>query len=155
MLWKGLEHPWGPRTSPPRIPRGDCICLCQQLTLTFLGASQVGLVLKNLSANARDVRDSGSIPGSGGSPGGGHGNTLQYSFLENPKTEEPSRLVQRVANSQTWLRRLSMHPLKILLFIKAHVILMQSSGWGFLVHVNGTQLRRVWISLQLCSRQSL
>ena len=61
----------------------------------------MALVLKNLPANARDIRDLGSIPGSGGSPGGGHGNTLQYSFLENPKTEEPSRLVHRVANSQT------------------------------------------------------
>ena len=39
---------------------------------------------KNLPANARDVRHSGSIPESGRSPGGGHGNPLQYSFLENP-----------------------------------------------------------------------
>ena len=39
---------------------------------------------ENLPANARDVRDLGSIPGSGSSPGGGHGNLLQYSYLENP-----------------------------------------------------------------------
>ena len=39
----------------------------------------------------KDVRDSGSIPGSGISPGGRHGNTLQYSCLENP-TEEPGGL---------------------------------------------------------------
>ena len=38
----------------------------------------------NLPANARDTRDEGLIPGSGRSPGGGHGNPLQYSCLENP-----------------------------------------------------------------------
>ena len=41
-------------------------------------------MVKNLPANAEDVRDAGSIPGSGRSPGGGHGNPLQYSCLENP-----------------------------------------------------------------------
>ena len=39
-------------------------------------------MVKNLPANAGDVRDTGSIPGSGRSPGGGHGNPLQYSCLE-------------------------------------------------------------------------
>ena len=43
------------------------------------------LVVKNLPANARNLRDSSSIPGSGRSPGGKHGNPLQYScLLENP-----------------------------------------------------------------------
>ena len=46
-------------------------------------ASQVALVVKNLSANEGDVRDVGSISGSGRSPGGGHGNPLQYSCLKN------------------------------------------------------------------------
>ena len=40
-------------------------------------------MVKNLPANAGDVREVGSIPGSGRSPGGGHGNPLQYSCLEN------------------------------------------------------------------------
>ena len=47
-------------------------------------ASQVVLVVKNLPANTRDVRDLGSIPGLGRSPGGGHGNLLQNFCLENP-----------------------------------------------------------------------
>ena len=47
-------------------------------------ASQVVLVVKNSPANAGDVRDMGSIPGSGRSSGGGRGNPLQYSCLENP-----------------------------------------------------------------------
>ena len=48
-----------------------------------LRAPGVALVVKNPPANAGDVTDEGSIPGSGRSPGGGHGNPLQYSCLEN------------------------------------------------------------------------
>ena len=42
------------------------------------------LIVKNLPANAEDIRDVGLIHGSGIYPGGGHGNPLQYSCLENP-----------------------------------------------------------------------
>ena len=42
------------------------------------------LVIKNPPANVGDIRDKGSIPGSGRSPGGEHDNLLQYSCLENP-----------------------------------------------------------------------
>ena len=48
------------------------------------GASQVALVVKNLPANEGDLRDAGLIPGLGRCPGGGIGNLLQYSCLENP-----------------------------------------------------------------------
>ena len=44
----------------------------------------MALVVKNLPVSAGDIIDVGSIPGSGRSPGGGHGNPLQYSCLENP-----------------------------------------------------------------------
>ena len=47
-------------------------------------ASQVALVVKKPPAKVGDERDMGSIPGSGRSPGGGHGDPLQYSCLENP-----------------------------------------------------------------------
>ena len=47
-------------------------------------ASQVALVVKNPPANAGDAKDTGLIPGSGRSFGGGYGNPLQYSCLENP-----------------------------------------------------------------------
>ena len=47
-------------------------------------ASQVALVVKNLSANAGDIRDAGLIPGLGRSPEGGNDNPLQYPCLENP-----------------------------------------------------------------------
>ena len=46
------------------------------------------LVVKNPPANAVDVGDTVSIPGSGRSPGGGNGNPLQYSCLENPMDKE-------------------------------------------------------------------
>ena len=47
-------------------------------------ASQVALVEKNLPTNAGDIKDVGLIPGLGRSPGGGHGNPLQYFCLKNP-----------------------------------------------------------------------
>ena len=53
-------------------------------TILKVWASLVALVVKNLPANAGDLRDVGSIPESGRSPGGGHGNPLQYSCLKNP-----------------------------------------------------------------------
>ena len=48
------------------------------------GASQAVLVVKNLPANAGDIRDMGSIPGLGGPPGGGHGHPPQYSYWRIP-----------------------------------------------------------------------
>ena len=50
------------------------------------------LVVKNLPANAGDVRDLGSIPGLGRSPAGGHGNPPQYSCLENSSDRKPGGL---------------------------------------------------------------
>ena len=50
-----------------------------------MGTCQVARVVKNSPANGADIRDAGSIPGLRGSSGGGHGNPLQYSCLENPK----------------------------------------------------------------------
>ena len=74
------------------------------------GASQVTLVVKNPPANARDIRDEGSIPGSGRPPGGGQGNPLQCSCLENPTDRgDWWATVHRVAQSWTQLKRLSTH----------------------------------------------
>jgi len=57
-----------------------------RLTLNIvIRGSQVALVVKNPPASAGDERDVGSIPDSGRSPGGGHGNPLQYSCLGNPR----------------------------------------------------------------------
>ena len=59
-------------------------------------------MVKSLPANARDIRDAGSIPGLGRPPGGRHGNPLQYSFLENPKDKGVwQAIVHGVAKTQT------------------------------------------------------
>ena len=73
-------------------------------------ASQVALVVKNPSAIARDMRDVGSIPGSGRSPGEGHGYPLQYSWLEDPMDRGAWRaIVCGVAKSRTWVKWFSIH----------------------------------------------
>ena len=66
---------------------------------------QVVLVVKNPSANAGDLKDAGLIPGSGRSPGGRHGNPLQYSCLENTTGRGAWwTTVREVAKSQTRLK---------------------------------------------------
>ena len=66
-------------------------------------------MVKNLPANAGDVRDLGSIPGLRRSPGVGNGNPLQYSFLENPMDRGAWRAtVHGAAKSQTRLSDLSI-----------------------------------------------
>ena len=60
------------------------------------------LVVKSPSADAGDIRDMGSILGSGRSPGEGHDNPLQYSYLENPMNREACwATVHRVTESRT------------------------------------------------------
>ena len=69
---------------------------------TGLLASQMVIVVKNLPANAGDTD---FIPGSGRSPGGGHGKSLQYSCLENLMDRGTwQATVHRVANGQTQLK---------------------------------------------------
>ena len=79
--------------------------------LYFIGwTSQMMPVVKNPPANAGDIREAGSIAGSRRSPGRGHGNSLQYSWLENPMDRGAWwATVHRVTKSQTWLKWLSMH----------------------------------------------
>ena len=80
-------------------------------------------MLKNLAVNAGNVRDVGSIPGSGRSPGEGHGNPLQSSCLENPIDKGAwQATVHRVAKSRTQLKRLCMHSSKQVVKIYVHMI---------------------------------
>ena len=65
-------------------------------------ASQVALVVKNPATNVGEVKVTGSIPGSGRSPGGGRGSPLHYSCLENPVDRGALRAaVHRAAKSRT------------------------------------------------------
>ena len=62
------------------------------------------LVVKNLPANVEDIRDRGSIPGSGRPTGEGHSNPLQYSCLEKPMDRGTWRAtVHGVTESRTRL----------------------------------------------------
>ena len=75
-----------------------------------MGVSQVALVVKNTPVNAGDIGRSGR------SPGGGHGNPFQYSYLENPMVREVWwATVHRVAKSHTQLKWLSMHTCNLIL----------------------------------------
>ena len=65
-------------------------------------------VVKNMPANAGDIRDKSLTPGSGRSPGGEHGSLLQYSCLENPMDRRAWwAIVHGVAESQTELKQSS------------------------------------------------
>ena len=76
-------------------------------SIPFSWASQVALMVKNPPANAGDIRDAGSIRGSGRSPGGGNGNLLQYSCLENPMDRGAwQATVHRVTKSRMQLQQL-------------------------------------------------
>ena len=62
-------------------------------------------MVKNLPDNTGDIRDTGLIPRLGRSPGGGHGNSLQYSCLENPMDRGAWRATDHgVAPSWTQLK---------------------------------------------------
>ena len=75
-----------------------------------MGVSHVVLVVKHQPANARDIKDLGSIPGSRRSPGGRHGNPHQYSWLENPMGRRAWwATAQGLTKTQTQLKWLTMH----------------------------------------------
>ena len=78
------EPPGKPLLKPSFIQRERNFLLRYKWHTTLHRASQVALVVKNLLPTTGDIRDTVSIPGSGRSPGGGHGNALPYSCLENP-----------------------------------------------------------------------
>ena len=101
LSFKGSKNVWGEEKGNP---------LELAVSTSTWGPSQVVLVVKNLVANARDVRDAGSILGSGRSSRGGHGNPLQYSCPENLMDKGAMWATgHRVARNWTRLKRLSTH----------------------------------------------
>ena len=75
-------------------------------------------MVKSPPANAGDIRDAGSIPGLGRSPGGGHGNLFLYSCLENPMDRGDWQAA--VHGSKEW----NMNEVKCTLCIKLQVIVL-------------------------------
>ena len=99
ILWPGESHglysPWGRKESDTT----------ERLSFSLSWASLVVLLVKNLPANSGDRRDLGSISRSGRSPGGGNGNSLYYSCVENLMDREAWRAtVYRVAKNQKPLK---------------------------------------------------
>ena len=88
----------------PHFEVGGCVLIFYIYLFTYVLVSlfmflymknkgfPVVLVVKNSLAKAGDLRDVSSVPGSGRSPGGGHGNRLQYASWRMPWTEEPGGL---------------------------------------------------------------
>ena len=121
------------------------------LDFSFTG----GAVIKNLPANAGGTKDVVSIPGSGRSPGGGHGNPLSCSCLENPMDlEELSRL------QSTGLQRVRCQPKRLRissLFARSCQTLcdpMDCSLSGSFVR--GFLQARIleWVAIPFCKRSS-
>ena len=92
-LGAGWRH-WQKLSASPHLDSGLPRCLWWERT----------------HRSAGDVGDAGLIPGAGRFPGGGHGNPLQYSCLENPMDSGAWRAtVPGVAKSRKWLKCLSSH----------------------------------------------
>ena len=103
-LSKGLGF-WAVETRAEFLQSGSIPALYYYVV--NIPSPHVALVVKNLSANAGDLRDVGSTPESGRSLGEGHGSPLQYSCLENPMDRGVWwATVHRVSKSQTWLKQL-------------------------------------------------
>ena len=96
--WERQSLSWSPTVCwAPHQTEARFLCIS-----CVLGAFQVALVLKNPLANVGHTGDTGSIPGSGRSPGGGHGNPFQCSCLESPMDRGTWQvIVHGVTKSQT------------------------------------------------------
>ena len=103
-----LHDPFGGQDHKPELELNVLSILFD--VYTKQGASQVALVIKNLSANAGDIGDAILIPGLRRLPGDGHGNPLQHSCLEYPMDRGAWRAtVHWITKSQTWPKWLNTH----------------------------------------------
>ena len=99
------ESPSQGHKGTPSFTLVVCICIIRGPSASGFPA---GSVVKNPPASAGDTEYAGPIPGLGRSPGGGHGNPLQYSCLENPMDRGAWRaIVHRIARSRARLKCLS------------------------------------------------
>ena len=134
------------------------------LCINSCEASQVALVVKNLPASAGDIRESSSIPGSGRSSGGGHGNPLQYSHLENPMDRGAWWATGHgVKKRWTQLKRLPTHA-HVYLFLWGLPCLCYDFGFSLLlpilpifssIHLSSTLLLRCPTFKAICSQGQL
>ena len=83
----------------------------------------MAIVVKNPPANAEDIRDMGSIPGSGRANRGGHGNPLQYSCLENPMDRGAWQAIQSIGSQRV----------KMTEALSTHISIFNTVGHGFVI----------------------
>ena len=124
--WARLQRRRGSMSNPGKLPGGgnSRVWIWK---IMYRSVSGYGIALtkpgvtsgkkkkkKNLPANAGDIRDTGSVPGSGRSPGEGNGNPLQHSCLGNP-TDRGAwwTTARRIAKSQTRLKWLNAHAQRV------------------------------------------
>ena len=104
------------------------------------------LVVKNPPASAGDIKDTGSIPASGRSPGGGHGNPLQDSCLESFMNRGAWwAAVLKVAQSDTTEATLHTHPAKLLM-LENFQLLKMSDSTTFILFIKRLWEDGVWLS---------
>ena len=102
-------------------------------------AFQVVLVVKNSPPKAGDTRDPSLIPESGGSPGGGNGNLLQYSCLKNLMGRGAWQgTVHRVAKSQTWVKWLSTQ--NVIKYVNIMISLRWQKQWQLVSFFTKTEV---------------
>ena len=103
------------------VTQNHFLTLVVDFTMDFPGGARKK---KTSPANAADIRDRGSIPGLGRSPGGGHGTPLQYSCLEQPMDRGAWwATVHGVTKTQTRLKRLSTHTYGFMCLLNTKIIL--------------------------------
>ena len=113
-------------------------------------------MVKNPPANAGDIRNTSSIPGSGRCPGRGHGKPLQCSCLENPMDRGAWQArIHRVAQSWTQLKRLSTHTLIYIVVVVRSLSCVQlfATPWTTTHHVTLT-FTISWSLLKHCDSSS-
>ena len=126
---------------------------CKLNTIRFVTKNFLGLPRwlsdKESACNAGDAEDTSSVPGSGRSPGGGNGNALQYSCLENPWAKEPGGLQPMGSQRRAQLKPLStaQHPSWYINFL-----LVVERVTTDMVALNSTHL---WLSLTFLTVRNL
>ena len=156
VLWPGisLQHTPCKADSPPLDHQGSP-CKCEIFNFTFLAiyytfkitllifiisfvflyqASQVALMVKTPPANSGNIRDVALTPGLGRSPGGGHGDPLQYSCLGNPMPEEERGGLRSLESQRVGQDWSNLACIVILLFTVLLILLFYLLIFSFFIY---------------------
>ena len=156
-IWKSETSIWYSQMfkNQSRNRKAEFLHMKSKGIMFLISEEPGGSVVKNLPANAGGVGDPGSIPGLGRSPGGGNGNLLQYSCLENPMDRGAwQATVHGVPKSQTllsdWAYTHTQRAITNQLGVKEYCLnklrelVMDREAWCAAVH--GVTKSRTWQS---------